>query len=81
MSESERRVADSRTVHSSWSTLPGLRVQGLGLMYVCHWEGYRESRRRSRDTYPESYITWYTSITKTVVLGFTVQVMGLRVEG
>ena len=26
------------------------------------WEGYRESRRSSRDTYPESYITKYTSI-------------------
>jgi len=26
------------------------------------WEGYRESRRCSRDTYPESYITQYTSI-------------------
>jgi len=24
------------------------------------WEGYRESRRCSRDTYPESYITKYT---------------------
>jgi len=26
------------------------------------WEGYRESRRCSRDTYPEKYITKYTSI-------------------
>ena len=26
------------------------------------WEGCRESRRCSRDTYPESYITKYTSI-------------------
>ena len=26
------------------------------------WEGYHESRRCSRDTYPESYITKYTSI-------------------
>ena len=25
------------------------------------WEGYRESRRCSRDTYPESYITKYAS--------------------
>ena len=25
------------------------------------WEGCRESRRCSRDTYPESYITKYTS--------------------
>ena len=26
------------------------------------WEGYHESRRCSRDTYPESYITKHTSI-------------------
>ena len=26
------------------------------------WVGYRESRKCSRDTYPESYITKYTSI-------------------
>jgi len=26
------------------------------------WEGYHESRRCSRDNYPESYITEYTSI-------------------
>ena len=26
------------------------------------WEGYRESRRCSRDTYPESYITKYTLV-------------------
>jgi len=26
------------------------------------WEGYHESRRCSRDTYPESYTTKYTSI-------------------
>ena len=26
------------------------------------WEGYRETRRCSRDTYAESYITKYTSI-------------------
>ena len=28
------------------------------------WEGYRESRKCSRETYPESYITKYTSIRK-----------------
>jgi hypothetical protein len=28
------------------------------------WEGFRESRRCSRDTYPESYITKYTQHTK-----------------
>ena len=26
------------------------------------WEGYRESRRSSRDTYPESYISEYTLV-------------------
>jgi len=37
----------------------------LGKMGVCRLKavmGYRESRRCSRDTYPESYITRYTSI-------------------
>ena len=28
------------------------------------WEGFRESRRCSRDTHPESYITEYTQYTK-----------------
>jgi len=36
-----------------------LSVIGSGLI---GWEGYRESRRCSRDTYPESCITKYTSI-------------------
>jgi len=31
------------------------------------WEGYRESRRCSRDTYPESYITKYTCIRRSIV--------------
>jgi len=31
------------------------------------WEGCRESRRCSRDTYPESYITKYTSIRRLPV--------------
>ena len=35
------------------------------------WEGCRQSRRYSRDTYPDSYITKYTSIRRFV----------LRVEG
>jgi hypothetical protein len=30
------------------------------------WEWYRESRGCSRDTYPESYITKYTSIRRLV---------------
>ena len=29
---------------------------------IADWEGCRESRRCSRDTYSESYITKYTSI-------------------
>ena len=31
------------------------------------WEGYHESRRCSRDTYPESYITKYTSIRRQYI--------------
>ena len=31
------------------------------------WEGCRESRRCSRDTYPESYVTKYTSILRVTV--------------
>ena len=39
-----------------------IHLQGLidsGLVGSTVWEGYRESRRCSRDTYPESYITKY----------------------
>ena len=32
------------------------------------WEGYHDSRRCSRDTYPESYITKYTSIRRLMTL-------------
>ena len=32
------------------------------------WEGSHESRRCSRDTYPESYITKYTSIRRLTPL-------------
>jgi hypothetical protein len=42
-----------------------LRVQGSNpqpSFMVWGWEGYHESRRCSRDTYPESYITKYTSV-------------------
>ena len=39
-----------------------LRVGWLNGFAGPLWEGYRESRRCSRDTYPESYITKYTSI-------------------
>ena len=31
------------------------------------WEGYHESKRYSRDTYPESYFTKYTSIRRLQV--------------
>jgi len=30
------------------------------------WEGYRESRRCSRDSYPESYITKYTIVRRLI---------------
>ena len=30
------------------------------------WERYRESRGRTLDTYPESYITQYTSIRRSL---------------
>jgi len=30
------------------------------------WEGHHESRRCSRDTYPESYITKYASIRRKI---------------
>jgi len=33
----------------------------LGVGWL-NWEGYHEGRRCSWDTYPESYITEYTSI-------------------
>ena len=33
------------------------------------WEGYRERRRCSRDTYPESSITKYTSIRRLGIGG------------
>jgi len=36
---------------------------------VVLWEGCRESRRCSRDTYPESYTTKYTSIRINTALG------------
>ena len=35
-----------------------------------NFEGCRESRRCSRDTYPESYITKYTSIQRKTLLNF-----------
>ena len=34
----------------------------VGWLTKVSWEGYHESRRCSRETYPESYITNYTSI-------------------
>jgi len=46
-------VIDSRLVGST--DFQSSHPQGL-------WEGYRESRRCSSDTYPESYIAKYTSI-------------------
>ena len=50
----------------------GVTVAGFGLMVSqltidsglvgSLWEGYHVSRKCSRDTYPESYITKYTSM-------------------
>ena len=40
----------------------GFLVGGGGLASGPLWEGHRESRRCSKDTYPESCITKYTSI-------------------
>ena len=37
------------------------------------WEGYRESRWCSRDTFPESYITKYTSIRRQSVFPASVE--------
>ena len=56
----------SRCVRPPWVDS---REELLGKVPLCSisyierlWEVYRESRRCSRDTYPESYITKYTSI-------------------
>jgi len=46
-----------------WPWLSGDRLRDHTLAGLL-WEGYRESRRCSRDTYPESYITKYTTYTK-----------------
>jgi hypothetical protein len=43
------------------SNIDGLRVDGLNGFLG---EGFCESRRCSRDTYPESYITEYTLVYK-----------------
>ena len=46
-----------------------LQVVGVGGLIdsgsIPLWGGYHESRICSRDTYPESYITKYTSIRRT----------------
>ena len=55
----------SRNVRKSEPTKPSRST-----VWVDHfpkgWEGYRESRRCSRDTYPESYITKCEKYTKTM---------------
>jgi len=59
------------TVLSVPNSLDSSHVARSGWLAVCvqresslmiDWEGHHESRRCSRDTYPESYITKYTSI-------------------
>ena len=47
------RLQDGGTHLATLLTRDRLRVGWLNGF----WEGYRESRRCSRDTYPESYIT------------------------
>ena len=44
-----------------------LHFRDLLLLYTDLWEGCHESRRCSRDTYPESCITKYTSIRRKTV--------------
>ena len=42
-----------------------VKMQGRDVSFFGNdrlWEGFRESRRCSRDTYPESYITKYVLI-------------------
>ena len=41
------------------------------------WEGFRESRRCSRDTYPETHITEYTKCTK-IDLDARIELVGER---
>jgi len=43
-------------------------------------EGYRESRRCSRETYPVSYITKYTSIRRNKAIWFLVVGLGESVD-
>jgi len=53
----------SEAFFKSKMLLKSVLSQPLCLGKICTgWEGYHESRRCSRDTYPESYITKYTSI-------------------
>ena len=50
-----------REAHSLWPDPFCSRVVASVDRLTPAWEGYHESRRCSRDTYPESYITKYTS--------------------
>ena len=46
------------SLQRAWSYLGDrLRAGWLNGLFIHHWEGFRESRRCSRDAYPESYIT------------------------
>jgi hypothetical protein len=42
------------------------------------WEGCHEHRRYSRDTYPESYITEYTSIRRRMGVDYAGDIGGVR---
>ena len=60
-----KRKKASSDIPSSSSCITTVIDPGLAqriFIHHIHWEGYRESRRCSRDTYPESYFTKYTSI-------------------
>ena len=57
-------IKDSHVRQSRPDPDLGFRVDGLRdhTLVGPLWEGYHESRRCSRDTHPESYITKYDSI-------------------
>ena len=52
-------VTRTRTATCSFNSLP---QSSSTLKTACRWEGYQESRRCSRDTYPESYLTKDTHV-------------------
>ena len=57
---SEATPAERNTLFSTSCRARRQQLNRVG--WLNGWEGYHESRRFSRDTYPESYITKYTSV-------------------